>query len=99
MDKLSTIMKEEDHMIQVGDAVLVKNIVLSKKARNIVKGLDPKRRGDYVIVRQLRNNMFEVTDCNGEIVGEYQSGQLEHLVPEYTGFEGGGGVVNFTVAK
>ena len=81
--------RRRPHDFQVGDVVLVKNIVLSKKASNIVGGLAPKRRGDYVIVRQLGDNVFEVADCNGEIVGEYQSSQLEHLVPEYTGFEGG----------
>ena len=58
---------------------MVKNIVLSKKASNIVGGLTPKCRGDYVIVTQLGDNMFEVADCNEEIVGEYQSSQLEHL--------------------
>ena len=60
---------------------MVKNIVLSKKTSNIVGGLAPKRRGDYVIVRQIGDNVFEVADCNGEIVREYQSSQLEHLVP------------------
>ena len=62
--------RRRPHDFQVGDVVLVTNIVLSKKANNIVGGLASKRRGDYVIVRQLGDNIFEVANCNGEIVRE-----------------------------
>ena len=72
------------HNFKVGDRDWIKNVVLSNTSENIAGGLAPKNRGEYILTKQVTENLFELTGENGLLENTYHVKDLKHVTGKFS---------------